>query len=416
MATFGLVVGGGPAPGINGVIAAATIAARRSGARVIGCVQGFEWLMQGDIDHVIDLDESAVTRIHEQGGSILKTSRANPTKDPADLDRVVDSLGRLGIDRLVSIGGDDTCFSARTVAEAAGDRLRVVHVPKTIDNDLPLPPGVPTFGFESARATASGILCTLLEDARTSGRWFIITMMGRNAGHLALGAGHSAGAPLTIVAEEYAGRKIRLEELARRVEGTILKRTAMGLPHGVIVLAEGLGESIDPADLAALPDLPRDEHGHLRLAEFPLGALVRARVQDALALHGIKATIVVKDVGYECRCVAPCAFDQEYTRELGAGAVETLISGGGHVMITRQDGRIVPIPFDQILDPATGKTRVRMLDTSTESFATAMRLQTRLADEDWQDEALRERLADVSALDLEAVEARLGPSASIASH
>ncbi len=406
MATFGLVVGGGPAPGINGVISAATIAARRSGARVIGCVQGFEWLMQGDIDHIVDLDEAAVTRIHEQGGSILRTSRANPTQDPANLERVVDSLSRLGIDHLISIGGDDTCFSARSVADAAGDRLKVVHVPKTIDNDLPLPPGVPTFGFETARATASGILCTLLEDARTSGRWFFITMMGRNAGHLALGAAHSAGATLAIVAEEYGGQKIRLETLARRVEGTILKNTAEGRPYGVIVLAEGLGESIDPTDLAELSDLPRDEHGHLRLAEFPLGALVRERVQHALGEHGIKATIVVKDVGYECRCVSPCAYDQEYTRVLGAGAVETLLAGLGHVMITRQNGRIVPIPFDELIDPETGKTAVRMLDTTTESFATALRLQTRLEAGDLADPDKAKAIASVSALDLAALRAR----------
>lgn len=406
MATFGIVVGGGPAPGINGVISAATLAARANGSRVVGCIQGFEWLMQGDIEHVIDLDENAVNRIHELGGSILRTSRANPTRDPANLDRVIDSLDRLGVDHLISIGGDDTCFSARTVAEAAGDRLKVVHVPKTIDNDLPLPPGVPTFGFESARATASGVLSTLREDARTSGRWFIITMMGRNAGHLALGAAHAANSTLAVVAEEYGDRRIRLEELARRVEGTILKSTAEGRPHGVIVLAEGLGESIDESDLAHLPDLPRDEHGHLRLAEFPLGRLVRERVQDALGEHGIKATIVLKDVGYECRCVAPCAYDQEYTRELGAGAVATLLGGTGHVMITRQNGRIVPIPFDELIDPKTGKTPVRMLDTTTEGFATALKLQTRLEPTDLEDGAGAEALAGATTLDLEALRAR----------
>ncbi|MCA9504416.1 MAG: 6-phosphofructokinase [Myxococcales bacterium] len=406
MATFGLVVGGGPAPGINGVIRAATLEARERGHRVLGIVQGFEWLMKGDIDHVVDLDAEAVLRIHELGGSILRTSRANPTRDPANLDRVVDGLARLGIDHLISIGGDDTCFSARTVAEAAGDSLKVAHVPKTIDNDLPLPPGIPTFGFETARAKASEVLCTLMEDARTSGRWFFIVMMGRNAGHLALGAATSASATLAVVAEEYGGRKIPLDTLARRVEGTILKSTAQGRPYGVVVLAEGLGESIDPADLAHLPDLPRDEHGHLRLAEFPLGHLVRSRVQEALGQHGIKATIVVKDVGYELRCVPPCAYDQDYTRELGAGAVRTLLDGQGHVMITRQNGRIVPIPFADILDPKTGKTRVRMLDTSTESFSTALALQTRLAASDLADEATVAKLAGVSALDAEALRGR----------
>jgi 6-phosphofructokinase 1 len=406
MATFGLVVGGGPAPGINGVISAATLRARQLGARVIGIRQGFEWLMQGDIEHVVDLDADGVSRIHELGGSILRTSRANPTRDPANLDRVVDGLGRLGIDHLISIGGDDTCFSARTVAEAAGDRLKVAHVPKTIDNDLPLPSGVPTFGFETARATASGILSTLIEDARTSGRWFFITMMGRNAGHLALGASHSAGATLGVVAEEYDGKKIRVDDLARRVEGSILKSTAQGAPHGVIVLAEGLGECIEDSDLADLPDLPRDEHGHLRLAEFPLGRLVRDRVARRLDEHGIKATMVIKDVGYECRCVAPNAFDQEYTRDLGAGAVDTLLAGIRNVMITRQDGRIVTLPFDEILDPAIGKTRVRKLDTKAPSFVNAIDLQTRLAAKDFEDEDFAKKIEAVSRLDLETLRVR----------
>jgi 6-phosphofructokinase len=406
MATFGIVVGGGPAPGINGVISAATLAARQQGAKVIGILQGFEWLMQGDIDHVVELDTSSISRIHEQGGSILKTSRANPTRDPANLARVVESLERLGIDHLISIGGDDTCFSAKTVAEAAGDALRVAHVPKTIDNDLPLPLGVPTFGFETARATAAGILTALLEDARTAGRWYIVVLMGRNAGHLALGAAHSAGATLAIVAEEFGKKKIQLDRLSKIVEGSILKSTAEGHPHGVVVLAEGLGECLDPANLSELSDLPLDEHGHLRLAELPLGRLVRDRVQQGLAEHGISATMVVKDVGYELRCVAPNAFDQDYTRDLGAGAVATLLSGTSDVMITRQSQRIVALPFNKILDPETGKTRVRMLETDTESFATAMSLQTRLSADELKDAEQASRIASATKLDVAALKKR----------
>jgi 6-phosphofructokinase len=406
MATFGLVVGGGPAPGINGVISAATLAARQQGARVVGILQGFEWLMQGDIDHVVELDANSITRIHENGGSILRTSRANPTRDPAHLAAVVDSLGRLGIDHLISIGGDDTCFSAKTVAEAAGESLRVAHVPKTIDNDLPLPAGIPTFGFESARATAAGILTTLLEDARTANRWYVVVLMGRNAGHLALGAAHSAGATLAVVAEEFGDEKIRLERLARIVEGSILKSTAEGRPHGVVVLAEGLGECLDRADLAGLPDLPLDEHGHIRLAELPLGHLVRAEVQKGLSEHGLSATMVVKDVGYELRCVAPNAFDQDYTRDLGAGAVATLLAGTSDVMITRQSQQIVALPFSDILDPKTGKTRVRMLDTETESFSMAQSLQTRLTPGDLVDGEMARSIEKVSQLKLGAINER----------
>ncbi|HIG72576.1 MAG: 6-phosphofructokinase [Myxococcales bacterium] len=406
-ATFGLLVGGGPAPGINGVISSATLAARKNGSRVIGLLQGFEWLMQGDIEHVVELDADSVSRIHEQGGSILRTSRANPTRDPAHLARVVESLHKLGIDHLISIGGDDTCFSAKTVAEAAGDALCVAHVPKTIDNDLPLPEGVPTFGFETARATAAQILTTLFEDARTSKRWFIVTLMGRNAGHLALGAAHSAGSTLAIVAEEIAkevgDEKIGLDRLAKMVEGAMLKSTALGHPHGVIVLAEGLGECLDPREL---PDLPLDEHGHLRLAELPLGHLIRERVREGLDAHGISATIIVKDIGYELRCVAPNAFDQDYTRDLGAGAVATLLSGTSDVMITRQNQGIVALPFSEILDPATGKTRIRMLDIETQSYANSKALQTRLESGDLEDVGMREALVAASNLDLDALRKR----------
>jgi 6-phosphofructokinase 1 len=133
---------------------------------------------------------------------------------------------------------------------------------------------------------------------------------------------------------------------------------------------------------------------------------VRERVAEALGEHGIKATMVVKDVGYEVRCVAPNAFDQEYTRDLGAGAVETLVSGTRNVMITRQNQGIVALPFDQILDPATGKTRVRMLDTEAASFRSAMNLQTRLTAADLSEGDMQDRIAKVTRLDLETLRAR----------
>ncbi|NNL86338.1 MAG: 6-phosphofructokinase, partial [Myxococcales bacterium] len=191
MATFGILVGGGPAPGINGVIGSAAILARRQGARVLGIPSGFQGLMAGDTKNVRELHIGEVSRIHLLGGSVLQTSRANPTQRPEDLGRVVRSLEALDIDHLITIGGDGTCHSARRVSERARGRIRVAHVPKTIDNDLPLPPGIPTFGFETARAEASRILSHLMEDARTTARWYVVVMQGRSAGHLALGAANA---------------------------------------------------------------------------------------------------------------------------------------------------------------------------------------------------------------------------------
>jgi 6-phosphofructokinase 1 len=398
MASFGILVGGGPAPGINGVIGSATILARRRGAKVTGILEGFRYLMEGRGDRARELRIAEVSRIHLLGGSILQTSRANPTRQPGHLANVVRTLRELGIDHLVTIGGDDTAFSARRVAEEAGGALRVAHVPKTIDNDLPLPHGVPTFGFETAREHATRIVSRLMEDARTTGRWYFVVMMGRTAGHLALGAAKAAGATLVLIPEEFPEPKIRLRKLVRIIEGALVKRLAMGRPHGVVVLAEGIAAKLDPADLDALADAPRDEHGHIRLAEVPLGRVLRDEVQKELAGLGIKPTLVEKDVGYELRCAEPNAFDLDYTRDLGAGAVRALLGGASGVMITRQGGAIVPVPFEDIMDPKTGRTRVRLVDTSTESYASARVLQVRIEREDLESSAQLEALAQATKL------------------
>src|SRR5262245_3822991 len=208
-----LLVGGGPAPGINGVISAATIEARNRGARVIGILDGFEWLSRGDTKHVMPLEIRDVSRLHFRGGSILRTSRTNPTKDAAKLENVVRALRELGVRFLITIGGDDTAFSAsRVAAAAAGGALSVVHVPKTIDNDLPLPGGIVTFGFETARHVGVSLVETIMEDARSTSRWYLLVAMGRKAGHLALGIGKAAGATLTLIPEEFAGEKLRLAD------------------------------------------------------------------------------------------------------------------------------------------------------------------------------------------------------------
>lgn len=398
MATFGILVGGGPAPGINGVIGAATITARRAGARVIGIEQGFQWLMAGDTSHSEELTAEAVSLIHLRGGSVLKTSRANPTREPGHLEMVVKSLESLGVDHLITIGGDDTSHSARRVAECAGDRIRVVHVPKTIDNDLPLPPGIPTFGFETARSRAAETLTALMEDARTSPRWYFVVIMGRQAGYLAMGAGKSAGATVTLIPEEFGAGPIRLDAVVRSLEGTILKRAAMGRPYGLALIAEGVAEYLEPSDLDSLADAPRDEHGHIRLAEVPLGRVLRDAVRDTLAARGVKTAIIEKDLGYELRCIDPCAFDQDYTRDLGAGAVRALLAGHTQVLITRQAEAIVPVPFADLVDPDSGRTRVRPVDVTSDGYATARALQARVDASDLEDGELLAAIAKAGNL------------------
>ena len=412
LGTVGILVGGGPAPGINGVIGAATLAAHARGARVVGILEGFRHLMNGPDeieDHAHELRREEVVAIHMRGGSILKTSRANPTKQPRDLDRCVAALGALGVDTLVTIGGDDTAFSAVAVSEAAGGRIRVVHVPKTIDNDLPLPDGIPTFGYETAREQASNLVAGLHEDGRTMNRWFFVELMGRQAGFLSLGTGAAAGATITLIAEEFSEDPIRLDDVVRTVEGSVVKRLALGMSHGCAVIAEGISERLDPDDLASLADIKRDEHGHIKLSEVPLARTVAELVKRALGERGVKLTVNAKEIGYELRCLPPCAFDREYTRDLGVGAIELLARGESGVLVSRQAGRCVPIRFSDLIDPATQRTRVRYVDIKGDSFRHIRSLQTRVEAADLEDEKMVAALAAASGLDPAAVRERYAP-------
>jgi 6-phosphofructokinase 1 len=408
MSAIGILVGGGPAPGINGVIGAATTAASRGGCRVIGILEGFRHIMSGNTGHVLELDEGMVDQIHLKGGSILHTSRANPSKEPEHLANCVKSLDALGIDRLITIGGDDTASSAMRVAEAAEGRIKVVHVPKTIDNDLPLPTGIPTFGFETAREHATTVVERILEDMRTTRRWFFIIMMGRTAGHLALGAGKSAGAPIALIPEDFTEFPIQMDDVVRTLEGAIVRRLAADRPDGVAVIAEGIVEHLDEND-PILKDVPRDEHGHIRLAEVPLGDVLRTAVRESLANRGVNVAIGVKDVGYEVRCGYPTAFDRDYTRDLGVGAVRSLAEGHSSVLITRQSGQIVPVPFADIVDPATGRARVRQVDTTTDAYLNALALQERITTGDLEDEATLARIAAAANLTPEEAKQRYWP-------
>lgn len=380
-----IVVGGGPAPGINGVIHSVTIEAINEGLTVLGIYDGFKWLAQGNTEHVRPLSIEDVSRIHLHGGSILRTSRENPTKDPDKMRKTIESLRRLGVSYLVTIGGDDTAFTASQVWKHSGGQIRVAHVPKTIDNDLPLPENMPTFGFETARHVGARLVQNLMEDSRTTGRWYFVISMGREAGHLALGMAKAAGATLAVIPEEFPEPQIRLQKLVDILEGAILKRLSMGRPDGVAVIAEGLAEKLRPEDLEDLKEVERDEFGHIRLSEIDLGRVLKNAVRRSLKARGLQIGIVSLDIGYELRSADPIAFDIEYTRNLGYGAVRFLLSGGSGAMIAYVGGHLRPIPFDEIMDPQTGRTRVRLVNIRSESYEVASKYMIRLTRKDFED-------------------------------
>jgi 6-phosphofructokinase 1 len=281
---------------------------------------------------------------------------------------------------------------ANWIERESRGRISVVHVPKTIDNDIPLSGGVCTFGFQTARHWGVEIVKNIMEDAKSTGRWYFITTMGRHAGHLALGIGKAAGATLTLIAEEFKEDKISFRKVADILTGSIIKRLSMGRDHGVAILAEGIAERFDCEELCLYEPLERDETGRVRLSEIQLGRILKNFVRQSLDEMDIKITIVDKNIGYELRAAAPIPFDEEYTRNLGYGAVRYLLRGGSGAMIVFDEGRLRPIPFVEMIDEATGKIKVRMVDTTSENYVVGRNYMIRIEKEDLSGENL-DRLA-----------------------
>ncbi|PIP70778.1 MAG: 6-phosphofructokinase [Nitrospirae bacterium CG22_combo_CG10-13_8_21_14_all_44_11] len=387
--TIAIVVGGGPAPGINGVISAAAIEAIKKGKKVIGIVGGFKSLFAGDKKKALELTFDNVSKIHITGGSILRTSRDFPEKAKERFRVLMSTLKALKARYLITIGGEGTLYMARWIEKEAKGGIAVVHVPKTIDNDLPMPGGMPTFGFETARHWGVEIVENILEDARATGRWYFVTAMGRYTGHLALGIGKAAGATVTLIPEEFREETLSLKKVADILEGSIIKRLSIGKDYGVAVLAEGIANKFDPEELLRHECVEKDETGRVRLSEIQLGRVMKMLVNKSLEVRGIKVTIVDKNIGYELRAANPIPFDAEYTRNLGYGAVKFLLMGGTGSMIVFYEGKLKSVPFCEMFEPETGKPKMRYVDITSETYLVGREYMMRLEKEDFKPENIK---------------------------
>jgi 6-phosphofructokinase 1 len=331
---FGIIVSGGPAPGINCVIAASVIEANNSGYDVIGFRNGFKGASSGDRNSAIPLSTAVVSKISNSGGSILGTSRYNPLGDPEARERLLEAFRVNNVDKLIVIGGEGSAYLSYRLSQET-DAVRVVHVPKTIDNDLVLPNNQPSFGFETARFVGTRTIETLRADAKTCNRWYLAITMGRQAGFLALGIGISSEATITLIPEEFSDGFYSPEDVARVIFRSIKKRAEVGKHYGVAILAEGILDRFDPDATAELKDCPRDELGRITYSEIELGEVVLPHLRKMCREAGLDTVIKTKDIGYELRCAPPIPYDLEYTKFLGFGAVRLLLDGHRAVMVTR---------------------------------------------------------------------------------
>jgi 6-phosphofructokinase 1 len=260
---------------------------------------------------------------------------------------------------------------------------------------------MPTFGFETARQFGTEQVLNLMEDARTMSRWAFVVVMGRVAGHLALGVGKAAGATLTIIPEEFPQERISLDDVCSILEGAILKRRAMGRPHGLAVIAEGIAEKVSPDDLKNLKDVQvtYDQYGHINLGDIPLAMILRRSVQRRFADRGDTLQAMDASLGYGLRSASPIPFDIDYTRTLGYGAIQFLNSEaqderlrfGGLVCL--EGGHLRVVPFDDLRDPSTGRVRVRLVDIKSEHYKVAREYMIRLEREDLENPEMRENIA-----------------------
>ncbi|MGE5316758.1 MAG: 6-phosphofructokinase, partial [Chloroflexota bacterium] len=324
--SIAILAGGGPAPGINSVIASVSKVFLKDGYRVIGIHEGYKTLFNGK-PNMIDLDFVIADKIHNQGGSILTMSRHKPKDSEFNTDFFVDNDVKL----LVTIGGDDTASTANRISKYLASNnvfLQNIHVPKTIDNDLPLPDGIPTFGYQSAKQEGVRIATTVYEDARTSGNWFVVSAMGREAGHLAFGIGAACHYPMIIIPEMFDKVEVTFDRILHLVISSMIKRKILGINYGVVIISEGVFHFMtDEEILKSGITFTFDDHGHPELGNVSKAHIFNMLLQEKLKQLKINIKSRPVELGYELRCVKPIAFDMLYCALLGMG-VKVLFDQG----------------------------------------------------------------------------------------
>ena len=360
-----IICGGGPAPGINSVISSVSLVFLRSGYRVIGIHEGYKGLF-AENPKTEEIDFQFADDVHKQGGSALQMSRHKPKDTEFSTKFFTDNNVQL----LVTIGGDDTASTANRISKFLRNHdvsIQNIHVPKTIDNDLPLPAGIPTFGYHSAKQEGVRISQTIYEDARTSGNWFILAAMGREAGHLAFGIGAACHFPMIIIPEMFNNVEITFDRIINLVISAIIKRKIEGIDYGVAIISEGVfhfmsDEEIKNSDI----NFTYDDHGHPELGNVSKAHIFNLLLQNKLRELGVRVKSRPVELGYELRCVQPNAYDLMYCGMLGFGVKKLYDEGKTGCMVTSDStGKIAPLYLDDVADKS-GKVQPRLVDLTSD--------------------------------------------------
>jgi 6-phosphofructokinase 1 len=356
-----ILCGGGPAPGINSVISSVALVFLKSGYRVLGIHDGYKGLFDKN-PHIQEIDFSIADDIHKSGGSSLRMSRHKPKNEEFNTKFFTDNNVQL----LITIGGDDTASTANRISKFLKDHdvsIQNIHVPKTIDNDLPLPEGIPTFGYQSAKQEGVRIAQTVYEDARTSGNWFVVSAMGREAGHLAFGIGAAIHFPMIIIPEMFYNVEVTFDRIIKLIISAIVKRAILGIEYGVVIVSEGVfhfmsDEQIESSGI----NFTYDDHGHPELGNVSKAHIFNILLQQKLKDLNIKVKSRPVELGYELRCVPPTAYDQLYCGLLGYGVKKLYDEGRTGCMVTASHtGEVEPLYLEDVEDEH-GKIQPRLVN------------------------------------------------------
>lgn len=360
-----ILCAGGPAPGINTVISSVTKIFINNGFNVLGINGGYKSLFS-DEPAFEYLDFDYADQIYSRGGSALKMSRYKPK----DEEFKADFFKKNNVKLLVTIGGDDTASTANRLAKfLAKEKMDVknIHVPKTIDNDLPLPEGTPTFGYHSAKEEGVRLSTTIYEDARTSGNWFVVSAMGREAGHLAFGIGTACHYPMIIIPEMFNKTKITFDKITRMVISSMVKRRILGIDYGCAIISEGVFHFMSDEEIIDTGiNFTYDDHGHPELGNVSKSHIFNMITQQHLKNLRINVKSRPEEIGYELRCCRPIAYDLSYATRLGLGVFSLYAKGETGCMTTiGRGGNISPLYLKDVEDE-NGKVKPRLVNIESE--------------------------------------------------
>ncbi len=360
-----ILCGGGPAPGINTVVSAVSKVFLKDGYRVIGLNEGYKSLFSSE-PNMFDINFVYADEILRKGGSALQMSRYKPKNEEFKTDFFENNNVKL----LVTVGGDDTASTANRISKFLNENgleVQNIHVPKTIDNDLPLAEGSPTFGYHTAKEEGTRIALTVYEDAKTSGNWFIVSAMGREAGHLAFGIGGACQYPMIIIPEMFDKTPITFDAIINLVISSMIKRKIMGIDYGAAIISEGVFHFMSDEEIKASGiNFTYDDHGHPELGKVSKAHIFNALLSDKLEKLGISIKSRPVELGYEVRCARPIGFDLMYCSLLGMGVKKLFDEGLTACVVTADPkGDIAPLYLKDVEDK-NGKIKPRLVNMKSQ--------------------------------------------------